>query len=414
MGFLAAAIADRGTKSANVYERWLELIGTLGGKSKSGPYITLQQAFRVSAALSCLRVIGNGCAQVPFKLFQSKTVGGLEKIQPAREHKLYDRLTVKPNGWQTSFEFREQLALHAAMGNAYAFKNIFRGELLELILLDPMCVKAEQRDDYSIVYRVHGRNGQLLELPADQVWHVRGMSWDGFLGIDTLKIAREALGLSVAAEETHAALHANGMHASGVYTVDGTLAPDQHTKVVNWLKKYANGGEYAGLPLVLDRNAKWISQTQSGLDSEHMKLRDHEITEVCRFFGVLPIMIGHTGDKASTYASAEQMFLAHKVHTLDAWYSRIEQSADANLLTEKDRKAGYYFKFIAAGMLRGSQKERSDYFAKALGSGGAPAWMTQDEVRALEELNPMGGEAAKLPARLAAQTQPPADPNAAT
>lgn len=107
----------------------------------------------------------------------------------------------------------------------------------------------------------------------------------------------------------------------------------------------------------------------------------------------------YESDKATTYASAEQMFLAHVIHTLAPWYARIEQSADVNLLTKKERADGYYFKFIAAGLLRGASKDRGDYFAKALGSGGSPGWMTPDEVRALEELNPMGGEAATLPAR---------------
>jgi len=52
---------------------------------------------------------------------------------------------------------------------------------------------------------------------------------------------------------------------------------------------------------------------------------------------------------------------------------------------------------MAAGLLRGSHKDRSEYYAKALGSGGSPAWMTQDEIRELEELNPMGGAASLLP-----------------
>ncbi|MFY9328818.1 MAG: hypothetical protein WAO76_12515, partial [Georgfuchsia sp.] len=50
-----------------------------------------------------------------------------------------------------------------------------------------------------------------------------------------------------------------------------------------------------------------------------------------------------------------------------------------------------------AGLLRGSHEARANYFSKALGSGGSPAWMSQDEVRDYEDLNPMGGTAALLP-----------------
>jgi len=148
--------------------------------------------------------------------------------------------------------------------------------------------------------------------------------------------------------------------------------------------------------MVVDRAAKWLPLAMSGVDAQHLETRKHQVEEVCRAMGVMPIMV-FSSDKAATYASAEAMFQAHVVHTLAAWWERIEQSIDCNLLSEADVRGGVFAKFIGAGMLRGSMKDRAEYFAKALGSGGSPAWMTQDEVRSLEELNPMGGDAARLP-----------------
>jgi HK97 family phage portal protein len=139
-----------------------------------------------------------------------------------------------------------------------------------------------------------------------------------------------------------------------------------------------------------------MSLAQTGVDSQHLEQRRFEVEDVCRFFRVMPIMVMQA-DKAATYASSENMFIAHVVHTLMPWYTRIEQSADVNLLTADERRQGYYSKFMAQALLRGASKDRAEYFAKALGSGGSPAWMTQDEVRALEEMNPMGGLAASLP-----------------
>jgi len=122
-------------------------------------------------------------------------------------------------------------------------------------------------------------------------------------------------------------------------------------------------------------------------------------------------VIGFTGDKANTYASAEAMFAAHRVQTLAPWWTRIQESADINLLTDDERKQGYYFKHIASGLLLATAKDQGEVFAKALGSGGSPAWMTQDEVRELLELDPFGGEAAKLPPRVAAPARAPAPAN---
>lgn len=404
MGFLARAVAER--KTGNVYDRWIEMLGGVN-RSKAGPSVNLTTAFRVSAAFACMRVISQGLAQVPFKLHRVVQTSGLPKITAAREHPLYDVVSVRPNAWQTSFEFRETMGLHACLGNAYAFKNLYRGHAGELILLNPAQVSAKQNEDWSTTYKVTGKSGEVREISADLIWHVRGPSWDGFMGLDTLNLAKEALGLSIALEESHALLHANGVSPSGIYSVESTLNPQQHADLVKWLKSEA-GVANSGRAMVLDRGAKWLSTAMNGVDSQHKETRDHQITEVCRFWGVLPIMIGHTGDKASTYASAEAMFTAHKVHTLDPWFTRIQESADVNLLTAAERRGGYYFKFNANGLLRGSSTDRSAYYAKALGSGGSPAWMSQDEVRALEELDPMGGTAAVLPPLINKAPAPPA------
>jgi len=304
----------------------------------------------------------------------------------------------QPNEWTTSYEFRETMLIHAALGNAYAFKNVIRGgKVAELILLNPGRVEKCQRDDYSIFYKVTGKSGAIQEFPSEAIWHVRGPSWDGVMGMDVLNLAREALGLAIATEETHSKLHSRGVRPSGTYSVEGTLDATQYAALKLWIEKEFAGAENSGAPMILDRGAKWLTQSMTGLDAEHLETRNFQIQEVCRFFDVMPIMVGHS-DKSATFASAEQFFLAHVVHTLSPWYARIEQSADMNLLSKRDRDSGLYFKFVSAGLMRGAAKDRSEYFAKALGSGGSPAWMTPDEVRALEELNPMGGAAANLPA----------------
>lgn len=392
MGLLARGLERKGYDTLDLFR---EIYG--GKASKTGQVINLESAFKVSVAFACLKVLSQGGAQVPFKVFRETEINGLTRIKPAKDHALYDLAATAPNDWTTSFEFRETLILHAALGNAYAFKNKVGGRIVELILLDPSKVKKEQRPNWSIVYKVTGASGAVQEFPAEAIWHVKGPSWNGLLGMDTLNLAREALGLAIATEESHASLHKKGVRPSGTYSVDGNLNQQQYKDLKAWIDKEFVGAENSGAPMILDRGAKWFAQSMSGLDAQHLETRKFQIEEVCRFFGVMPIMVGYS-DKAATYASAEQMFLAHVVHTLSPWYARVENSADVYLLTKQERKQGLYFKFVAAGLLRGAAKDRAEYYAKALGSGGSPAWMTQDEVRGLEELNPFGGAASELPA----------------
>lgn len=392
MGFLTRSIERKSDPLAV----WADMLRA-GLSSKAGPTVNLENALKVATLFACLKVLSQGCAQVPFKLFRETQENGLTKINPARDHSLYDLVTSQPNEWTTSFEFRETLVLHAALGDAYAFKNkVMGGKIAELILLNPGRVKKVQRPDYSIYYKVTGQSGAEQEFPAEAIWHVRGPSWDGLGGLQVLTLAREALGLSIATEETHSKLHAKGIRTSGTYSVEGALDAAKYKDLKGWIDKEFVGAENAGTPMILDRGAKWLSTAMTGVDSQHLETRKHQIEEVCRFVGVFPVMAFHS-DKTTTFASAEAFFEAHVRHTLAPWYARIEQSADVHLLSKKERAQGLYFKFIAAGLLRGSSAARADYYAKALGSGGHPAWMTPDEVRALEDQNPMGGDAGKLP-----------------
>lgn len=367
------------------------LVGGMG--TKSGASVSHKSALEVTAVLSCVRVISEGLAQVPFKLYQQ--VG--EKTLPATDHPLYRVLHRKPNGWMTSFELRETMAIHCAMtGNAHAFINRVRGQVRELLPLPTGTVTVKQKSDYSLEYTITAPSGNTMTVPQEAIWHWRGPSWDAVSGLDIVKLAREAIGLAMSSEESQARLQKTGGAHSGTYAVEGILNKEQYAAMREWLDKEFDGIKNFGKTKLLDRKAQFLPTSMTGVDAQLLETRRYQIEEICRAFRVMPIMAGYS-DKAATYASAEQMFLAHVVHTLSPWYERIEQSAECHLLTEKEVEQGYFVKFNAAGLMRGSHKDRSEYFSKALGSGGSPAWMTQDEVRALEEFNPMGGDAALLP-----------------
>lgn len=330
---------------------------------------------------ACARVIGNGMAQVPFKLMRAAN----GKRLPATDHPLYRVLATKPNPWQTSFEFRETLSWHVELcGHAFAFINrLSRGNIQELILFEPGAVTVKRADNGALTYVVRAQNGSQREFPEEMIWHIRGPSWNGWDGIEVFRVAREAIGLSMAIEESQAGLHKNGVRSSGAYAVDDKLNQKQMDDLRAWIDKEHAGSGNAGAPLILDRGAKWLQTNMSGIDAQTIETRHEQIAEVCRFMGVMPIMAGYS-DKAATYASAEQMFLAHVVHTLSPRWTRLEQSADAYLLTDEERESGLYFDFVEEGMIRGSVKDTTDAIVNRVNGG----LMTPNEGREKLDLNP--------------------------
>jgi HK97 family phage portal protein len=142
---------------------------------------------------------------------------------------------------------------------------------------------------------------------------------------------------------------------------------------------------------VLDNGLKWQPLAMTGVDSEHIKTRQLQIEEICRAMCVMPIMVGYSGDKAPTYASAEQLFLAHLVHTVRPWHDRVASSAKRWLLTEEERRQGLYLAFTEAAFLSPAMKDKAEYRKIALGGGGNPGWMTPNEARAHDEMPPQPG-----------------------
>lgn len=368
-----------------------------GTESSSGVQVTVETALETSVSLACTRVLANGICQVPFRVYKDNN--GTKGV--ADKHPVNRLLhTHRPNPWQTAYEFRETLMFHVVLcGNAFVFVNrVGKGRVIkELILIEPHRVTVEQRADYSLVYKVRGKAGEETVFAQEAIWHLRAPSWNSWLGMEGVKLARNAIGLSIALEKSHATMHKSGAATTGLLSLKDSIGPEQYEFLAGWLAKYENGGERYQKPMILDRGATFTPMQMTGVDAEHLETRKYQVEEVCRAFGVMPIMIGHA-DKTATYASAEQMFLAHVVHTLAPWYQRIEQSANVNLLTPEEIDAGFYTKFTPNALMRGAAADRADFYAKALGAGNGKGWMTQNDVRENEDMDRIDDpEADKLP-----------------
>lgn len=401
MGIFADAYAQ---KSASMLDVFADIVGSK--QSKSGVRVNAENAIDVSTVFACCRVIGEGVAQVPLQLMQVSADG--KTRAKAVKHQLYDKLSSKPNRWQTSFEWRETVCWHVALtGNHFSFINRIGSKVIELFPFEPKNVETTFKDGV-LSYKVTSEGGQARIFPQESILHVRGPSTNSWLGLSAVKHAREAIGLAMATEGTAASLHKNGARPSGTYTVPGKLSPTQYKDLSKWVDDHFSGAENAGKPLILDSAATWVSTQMSGIDAQSLEQRRFQIEEICRFYRVMPIMVGHS-DKASTYASAEQMFLAHVVHTLAPWYTRLEQCFDANLLTDKERAAGYYFNFVEEGLLRGSLIDTKETILGYVNGG----IMTPNEGRAKLDQNPDADPASdklRIPTNIVGnqpQTTPP-------
>jgi HK97 family phage portal protein len=385
---------------------WADFFGGMRA-SKAGPSVNWKSALSVTTVLACARVRADGLATVPWKLYQrteenrnGKTIVGRKE---AREHPLYDLLATAPNEWTTSLEFRETQSLHVDLaGRSYTYLNRVRGNVVEMILLDPGRVTKKVNGDWSRTYTLHGLDGTTETVSEDKIWEVKGPSWDTIDGLDIVRLAAEAIGLALATEESHAAFHRNGTRPSGILAADGTLGEPGLIRLSAWVRRNFGGSANAGKLMVVDRAAKFQQIQMSGVDSQHIETRKFQVERICEVLRVMPIMIGFSGDKNQTFASAEQMFLSHLVHCVRPIHRRFGGSADLHLLTKEDRQHGFYTGFVDADFLSPAIKDKAEFNKTALGGGGNPGWVTQNEVRGWDEMPPIdGGDRLYVPANMA-------------
>jgi HK97 family phage portal protein len=326
-------------------------------------------------------VIAKGCATPKLKIIRELKDGTRENATNIPEHRL---LTRRPNEWQTSYEWRKMMTLHAALtgaGLSIKVKND-NNRLRELIPVAPGNWHKRRVSRYEVVYDVYDEFGLIGNFGSDDVFELPNMQWEWCKNLNSVQLAASAIGLALASEKSQEAIHKNGMRPTGAYSVEGNLTPEQHTRLDGWIKK-RQGVANSGTPLILDRSAKWLDMAMKNTDAQSIETRRLQIEEVCRAFGVFPIMIGHS-DKTSTFASSESFFSAHLVHTLAPWHECWTQRIDEFLL---DGQGPLEAKFDTRYMRAGAMKDRSQW-NRTMAEMGI---YTRNELREEEGKDPLPG-----------------------
>lgn len=371
-----------GRKAAQLtYDQVAGLIDGFSSGSIAGVAVTEKTAIQVSTVLACVKVIADGCATPNLHVYRELDDGTRQKATNIPEYRLLAR---RPNEWQTSFEWRRQMTLHAALTGAGLSIKVRgdNGRVRELIPVAPGQWDVRKISRYESRYRCYDEFGLIGDFKAEDVFVLHNLQWDWHQSMNAVTLARASIGLAMATEKSQSAMHANSLKTSGTYSVEGSLTSEQHDRLVSFLKA-KSGSENAGIPLVLDRSAKWQQTTQSGVDAQHVETRRLQIEEICRSYGVFPIMVGHN-DKSATFASSEAFFAAHVKHTLAPWHRAWTQRIDEMLL---DGNGPLFGEFDTRYMTAGSMKDRAQW-ARTMTEMGI---YTRNEIRDEEGKDPLDG-----------------------
>jgi HK97 family phage portal protein len=380
LGFQAS---DGGGAPAPWSNYWYE---PLGMRSSSGMAVTEDSAKRVATVLACVGILGRNVGSMPCKIYTEGPDGSKKLV---RQHPLYDVLYSRPNAQQTAFEWKQMMQGHLELrGNAYS--EIVpgpRGAVDQLIPLHPDRVTVQQlKPSGRLLYKYNDPlTGNTRNLVQEEVFHLRNFSDDGLVGQSTVRMACDTFGIALAQQDYTARFLQNDARTPVYFTgtnFKNKEDEDRFRQGVQAGQTGANRGKAGILPAGVD--IKTIGVNPS--DQELLDGKKYSRLEIASIFGIPPHLIGES-EKAATYASVEQFNIMYVVYCLLPRLVLWEQAIQRDLITSPK----FFAKFDMAELLRGDTASRYAAYSQALSLG----FMCQDEVRALEGLNPIPGGAGK-------------------
>ena len=351
------------------------------GRAWSGKSVTERTAMQTTAVYACVRIISETVASLPLHVYEY-TDSGKERVFT---HPLYRLLHDIPNPEMNSFVMREVMMSHLLLwGNSYS--QIIRngkGEVTALYPLMPEKMRIDRGADGRIYYTYNSDKQGTFVFRKDEVFHVVGLGFDGLVGYSPIAMAKNAIGLSIAAEEYGSSFFSNSGTPSGVLEHPGVLKEPEKVRDA-WNDAYG-GSSNAHKVAVLEEGMKFSPISINPHEAQFLETRKFQVNEICRIFRVPPHMIADL--EKSSFNNIEQQSLDFVTNTIRPWLVRIEQSIFQQLLTEEEQQK-YFVKFNVDGLLRGDFKSRMSGYAVGRQNG----WYSANDIRELEDMNKIPAE----------------------
>lgn len=173
-----------------------------------------------------------------------------------------------------------------------------------------------------------------------------------------------------------------GSVIGGIVTVPRNTGDDVKKQLHAMFNSVFNGAESAYKNIIIEDAIKYEPVRLNEKDTEKMvAAQTWTLQEVCRRFGVPPFFAGDM--TKATFANSEQQGTQLVQYCIQPRAKSWEDSFTAMFC----RRETQYIKFSLSGLMRGDHAARSAFYQSAIQNG----WMTPNEVRNLEDLNPIPG-----------------------
>jgi len=362
----------------------------LGQSNSSGVPVNHDTAEQLSTYYACRKLLSDTLAIVPLGVRKELKDG---TRQTDKNHPVYHLLARKPNPFQTSFMWRSQhMQLMLDHGNSYSL--IIRNGMGVPIQLSmplnpysvfPFLFKDPVTGMEQLYYQIQGHD---LPVLSRDILHFRntvtgGINQNLFKGKSILTAARESIGLGLTQLKYGSDVYRNGGGKRVALTTDRRLDPEVRKALrTGWKKRYS-GPDKMGEVAILEAGVKAVEMGMNPIDADFLNSRKFTALEIAQFFGIFqPSKVGI--EVNNSYNSLEQQSIAFVTDTMMPHFVQYEQEMNDKLFSSKIDQ-NHYTKFNINSLMRGDSAARKEWYRTLFNIGV----FTRNEIRALEEMNPI-------------------------
>jgi len=331
-----------------------------GPTSTTGVKVNEETALKFSAVLACIKIISEDIGMLPCEVRKWRATQNHSKGSDlAHELPLHDMLSHQPNEEMDSMSFDEAHQSHVlSSGNGYALKDIsMRGQVSRLTLLNWQCVTPQRnKDSGAVEYKFDTGNGKPEIFNREEIFHVHGLGFDGLVGYSPIRMAMEAIGLGLAAEQFAAYFYSNGANVGGFVEMPNSVK-DKESMKTEFAEKFAGLGK-AHKVLFLEEGMKFQKLVMPLAEAQFIETRKFQIEEIARAYRMPLHMLQDLSN--ATFSNIEHQDLAYVKRTLLPWVRRRELAIDTQLLTKRQREQGYFCRYNLEEWMRGDSKTRAE------------------------------------------------------
>jgi HK97 family phage portal protein len=379
---LAEVRASPENPSTNLADPAAWLVDSLvsGQESRAGKRISETTALYNTALSACVRLLSETVATLPLHVYRVN--GRTREIDT--EHPVA-RLLRRPNYEMDAVQLRETLMAHVlTWGNAYAeIERNGAGRPVALWPLLPDRTRPQRTDRGTLFYTtsVGTRN---FNLPAENVFHLVGLGFDGLMGYSPIRMHRQAIGLALATEEFGASWFGSGSRPSGVLTHPGALSDKAKANLRRGWESAHAGLSNSNRVAILEEGLKWQQIGIPPEDAQFLETRKFQVEEIARMYRVPLHLIQHMEKSTSWGSGIEELGQGFVTYSLQSWLVRWEQRIQSRLIPAVE-DGRVYAKHSVEGLLRGDSVKRAEFYSKMVAMGV----YSINEIRELEDRNPI-------------------------